>query len=415
MANPEKSAYSFDFNTKKLTLRGAEKFPIDVLDIAQDIEILDMSVGHLSSLPDDFLRLTNLKVLFLSNHDFTEIPPVLARCGKLEMIGMKSCKIKRLDGGNLPASLRALTLTDNQIVEVAPAIGKLKNLQKIILTGNRISELPRELLECEKLELIRLAVNRFDVLPEWLLQLPRLAWYGDAGNPASRGVTQNARMIDWSQLTIGEELGRSAKNIVYRALCDEAEVAVKLYGGEISADGTSEDEIQVNLLMGQHDRLIRCIGEVKNAPDGKRGLVMQLVPSNFRTLAGPPDLSTQTRDIYSGTFEMVYIKNVLRDIASALQHLHERGIMHGDIYAHNILVDPEGRSYLGDYGASSFYDPLTSKVREHVEIRAFAYLMQELLLRGQGGHANDLTELKNQLLASPKSYSFAQISAMLVD
>lgn len=407
-------AYSFDPDTKKLTLRGVTAFPLDILTFADKIEILDMSVGHMNSLPDDFSKLTNLKVLFLSNHDFTELPPILARCEKLEMVGMKSCKIERLDGEHLPASLRALTLTDNQIKEVTPGVGRLKNLQKLILTGNQISDLPRELLECSKLELIRLAVNCFETLPEWLLQLPKLAWYGDAGNPASKRGVRSAETIDWSQLTIGKELGRSAKNIVYGAMLGGNEVAVKLYGGEISADGNTEDEMQINLLVGKHDHLIECIGEVKNAPDGKRGLVMGLVPSEFKTLAGPPNFSTQTRDIYSGMYENAFVKNVLHDIASALGHLHERGIMHGDIYSHNMLVDSAGRSYIGDYGASTFYDPRFSKVREYVEVRAFAYLMEELLEHCQNP-AHNLVEIKEQLLASPRSYSFAKISAMLVD
>ncbi|WP_409415105.1 lipopolysaccharide kinase InaA family protein, partial [Comamonas sp.] len=31
---------------------------------------------------------------------------------------------------------------------------------------------------------------------------------------------------------------------------------------------------------------------------------------------------------------------LLRDVRSAVQHLHAQGVLHGDLYAHNILWQP---------------------------------------------------------------------------
>ena len=69
-------------------------------------------------------------------------------------------------------------------------------------------------------------------------------------------------------------------------------------------------------------------------------------------------------------------------IASAAAHLHRLGIMHGDLYGHNILHNGQGAALLGDFGAASFYpvrDPLLAARLERLEVRAFGCLLEELL------------------------------------
>ncbi len=57
---------------------------------------------------------------------------------------------------------------------------------------------------------------------------------------------------------------------------------------------------------------------------------------------------------------MVETLRILRDTAAAVVHLHQRGILHGDLYAYNLLVNPAGHTLLGDFGAASFFDPQSS-------------------------------------------------------
>jgi serine/threonine protein kinase len=64
--------------------------------------------------------------------------------------------------------------------------------------------------------------------------------------------------------------------------------------------------------------------------------------------------------------------------------LHEQGIMHGDLYAHNILHCGQGRALLGDFGAASFYaadDQALASLLHRVEVRAFGCLLEELIAR----------------------------------
>ena len=70
-------------------------------------------------------------------------------------------------------------------------------------------------------------------------------------------------------------------------------------------------------------------------------------------------------------------------MADAARHMHAHGIMHGDFYAHNIMIDEDGNSILGDFGGASYFEP--SREDEHnalerLEIRAFGCLVEELLL-----------------------------------
>jgi len=52
--------------------------------------------------------------------------------------------------------------------------------------------------------------------------------------------------------------------------------------------------------------------------------------------------------------------------------------MHGDLYAHNILIDEKYQTYLGDFGAASFYDTKSSQF-ERIEVRAFGCLLDDML------------------------------------
>jgi serine/threonine protein kinase len=73
-----------------------------------------------------------------------------------------------------------------------------------------------------------------------------------------------------------------------------------------------------------------------------------------------------------------------KGLAAVGEHLHASGISHGDFYAHNVLYNPDGGCFLGDFGAASFYPPKASGTAspfEALEVRAFGCLLGELLER----------------------------------
>ena len=55
---------------------GLTEFPREIFELADSLEILNLSGNALSSLPDDLHRLPHLRVLFCSDNAFTELPEI---------------------------------------------------------------------------------------------------------------------------------------------------------------------------------------------------------------------------------------------------------------------------------------------------------------------------------------------------
>ena len=78
-------------NTTRLQITSdLTEFPQEIFELADTLEILDLTDNQLSELPDNFAQLSQLKILFLSNNQFTKFPSVLADCSKLEIISTSS-------------------------------------------------------------------------------------------------------------------------------------------------------------------------------------------------------------------------------------------------------------------------------------------------------------------------------------
>jgi hypothetical protein len=414
-----------------------QAFPEEIFDLADTLEILDLSGNALSALPADFGRLRKLRILFCSDNLFTELPAALGDCPALSMIGFKANRISRVSPKALTPKLRWLILTNNRIRSLPSDIGSCSALQKLMLAGNELTSLPESLAQCVQLELIRLSANRVVGLPEWLLTLPRLSWLAYAGNPFTAEIEARAiagaKVPDmaWADLQIDELLGEGASGVIHRAhLADakdaEPPVAVKLFKGAMTSDGTPESELAASVAAGRHPNLIAVNGKVAGHPQGRNGLVMELVEPQFRNLAGPPSFESCTRDVYpaDAQFTLCSVLQMASSIASLGRHLHERGIMHGDLYAHNILHDGDGQVLLGDLGAASFYTRGGTMAAglEAIEVRAFGCLLEELIARCYDSDADAtalalLQEMKSQCLAVDPSHRplFGELDRRLAD
>ena len=394
---------------KRLKLScGLTEFPIKILDLADSLEILDLSNNRLSSLPDAFEQLQNLKIAFFTNNEFEAFPEVLARCPKLSMVSFKGNKLKTISERALAPSIRWLILTNNQLKVLPAAIGQLSTLQKLMLAGNQLQSLPEALAHCQNLELIRLSANRLPTLPDWLLTLPRLAWLAYAGNPgcdalASVAGSRSLRslpIINAAEIQLGDSLGQGASGVIYQGWWTAAQkpggmpttaiepqqVAIKLFKGEITSDGLPLDEMRACVAAGAHPHLVQVVGKLSHSSEGKAGLVFSFIPPDYKNLGNPPDFDTCTRDTYPAetAFTLPMILHIARGVASAVAQLHANGIIHGDLYAHNILVNDVGHSLLGDFGAAFFYDPIDpvlGPALARLEVRAFGCLLEDLLDR----------------------------------
>lgn len=383
--------------------QGLTEFPRKVFDHADTLEVLNLTGNRLSSLPDDLGRLKKLRILFCSNNDFTRLPAVLGSCPSLTMVGFRANRIEMIEPGAFPSRLQWLILTENRLAEIPATLGRCTGLRKLMLSGNLLSTLPVEMAACQNLELLRLAANRFENLPGWLLKMPRLAWLALAGNPCNSRVNVprpgSLNIIPWGELELQQRLGEGASGIIHQAFWHGGHppgpVAVKVFKGSMTSDGLPSSEMDASLAVGEHPHLTKVVGKISSHPDGAEGLVMELIDPGCTPLAAPPSFESCTRDVYPSGRQMSAqaVVRVAHGVASAAAQLHAHGILHGDLYAHNILYRPDGRCLLSDFGAAAFYErsgSVESARLEQIEVRAFGLLLEELLALLPDVSAEDL-------------------------
>jgi hypothetical protein len=263
-------------------------------------------------------------------------------------------------------------------------------LQKLMLAGNRLHSLPDSLQAAHRLELLRLSANGLTQVPAWLTELPRLSWLALAGNamgwafPAADASAWPS--IAWPDLTQGPLLGEGASGHIHQVQTTvwPQPLALKLFKGEVTSDGLPEDELAACLAAGQHPALTTPVARLTGHPAQAQGLLMPLIPSAHVNLAGPPSLQSCTRDVYPPGFQLsaALALGIASDVAGAVAHLHQRGVMHGDLYAHNILINPvHGQARLGDFGAATRLPIDQRELRKNLlalEVRALGCLLEEL-------------------------------------
>lgn len=385
--------------------------PQELYEHADTLEVLDLSGNALTALPKEFTRFTKLRILFLSNNQFEIFPDVLGTLPCLDIVGFKANQIKEIPEQSIPVSLRWLILTDNKIAVLPRSIGLCLKLQKVMLAGNDLRVLPDEMALCKNIELLRISANKLEVLPAWLLSLPKLSWLAFAGNPCTLKSDERKKetdVVSWDSLTIQEQLGEGASGNIYKAVFNDSalEVAVKIFKGAVTSDGLPIDEMNACIAVGAHENLVPVKAVITNHPASKEGLVMDLISSDYYNLGWPPDFVTCTRDTFAvdQVFTMNAIIRVARGIASAAVQLHEKGIMHGDLYAHNILVNKEYHPLFGDFGAATIFsinDSALATRLEKIEVRAYGCLLEDLLnrvLNDSEVGIDGMKELKNQCI-----------------
>ncbi|MGY4383771.1 serine/threonine protein kinase [Pedobacter sp. UYP24] len=374
--------------TLKLS-EGLSTFPEEIFNLAESLEVLDLSGNKLSSLPPNFGKLKKLRIFFCSDNLFKVMPEVLADCPDLDIVGFKANFIETIPAKALNKNLRWLILTNNQISALPDTIGSCKRMQKLMLAGNKLEELPESLSNCTNLSLLRISANLLQEFPKWLLTMPKLSWLAFSGNPFShKPQIQSIPFVDWKNLEIGKKLGEGASGVIYQARLNTKHlskaIAIKVFKGSVTSDGLPQDEMDTCITAGNHPGLVQLIGQIASHPEDKKGLVMELIQPRFYNLGGPPSMESCTRDVFrSGArLSVSQVLKIAATIASVAAQLHSKGIMHGDLYAHNTLTDHEGNTLFGDFGAASFYDSnnmgLTAHL-ERIEVSAFGWLLDDLI------------------------------------
>jgi serine/threonine protein kinase len=199
-------------------------------------------------------------------------------------------------------------------------------------------------------------------------------------------------------------------------------VALKQFKGWITSDGCPKDEMNNYLNAGDHPNLIAVKAKLKDCD--LPGLVMELVPASFSVLGQPPSFETCTRDTFTQgqSLTLPKLKQLALQVVDVMAHLHQQQICHGDLYAHNMLVNEKPQLYLGDFGAATALHALPQKQQQlfcALEVRAFGYWlldMQSLLSARESEEFEQRFTAVVQLCIQQKVSSrpeFRQLEALL--
>ena len=313
-------------------------------------------------------------------------------------------------------------------------MGQLHRLQKLALAGNQLTQLPKSMANCKNLELARLSANRLTSMPDWLFQLPKLAWLAFSGNDFNQAnqapdntyssqpsISLRPSVIDvgLEDIQLGELIGEGASGLIYQAHWRNQpqslsgtgnDIAVKVFKGDVTSDGYPQDELDCCLNAGEHDNLIKVVAQLDRSDvKSTLGLVMELIPKSFYNLGLPPSLQTCTRDTFeeNTVFDLKTIAKVIHQMAKTLTHLHDKGVSHGDVYAHNTMINDQADMLFGDFGAATNLMSLPESQRsamERIEVRAFGNLLEDMLQLNEPNTSEEqdlysrLSQLKNQCM-----------------
>ncbi|MEU6368258.1 protein kinase [Streptomyces sp. NPDC046931] len=162
-------------------------------------------------------------------------------------------------------------------------------------------------------------------------------------------------------------------------------VAVKVF--RTDADIDMEDRLDneaVILARLHHPRLVSVYDAGRH--NGRAYLVMQLVE-------GP----TLRKRITAGPLAPAETAALGADLALALSHAHEAGVVHRDVKPSNIILDASGRPHLTDFGISRLLDS-TTRTATGTLVGTAAYLSPEQVLGSPVGPPADVYALGLVLL-----------------
>ncbi len=144
------------------------------------------------------------------------------------------------------------------------------------------------------------------------------------------------------------KIGAGGMGEVYRARDTRLgrDVAIKLLPPAFAEDAErlGRFEREARLLASLNHPGIAAIYGLEQA-EGKRFLVLELVPGS--------DLSVR---IAQGPLPLDEALPIARDIADALEYAHEQGIVHRDLKPANIMLTPEGRVKVLDFGLAKAFE-----------------------------------------------------------
>lgn len=236
---------------------------------------LDLSRCEMEQLPSNFLDIAHqLETLNLAGNHFQYVPTELSTCSKLELLDLQDNPFSRVTGLGRLKNLRILNMRNTGLYDFPNEILECFQLEELDLSENPLSSLSSGIASLQKLRRLNLASNQLRQLPSQLAEMPSLQDILLHGNPlqtppveiALRGIPAIQAYFD--DLTRGGVAGESKNWLLTVTISSYAN------GEKYRENNLEASKKLINVLRSKYGFRIASMLENKNAElkDINRGL-----------------------------------------------------------------------------------------------------------------------------------------------
>ena len=191
------------------------------------------------------------------------------------------------------------------------------------------------------------------------------------------------------------EIGRGGMGTVYaaRRLSDVSTVAIKVLhpwlAGDVNSLQRFEREAQAAMSL-RHPHLIPVLSA--DTCGSTPFLVMELIDGESLDRRSARLSMAANQERAAPLAELRELARRLADVADALQHAHEHGVIHRDVKPSNLLLAQDGRLLIGDFGLARLTQQ-PSLTRTGEAVGSPAYMSPEQIASRDGAPVDHRTDV----------------------